>query len=172
MDALMIRRMMMSLATEGEDDMAQKWKLLGTVTVETEANSAYIEIPDGITEVIIVADQIGGDSVAQAISAFAWNVPYNGGAGFAIFSVGNTSTGTSNTRLVCRFRKIELDTGECYCDMISCGASLSSVSFSSSGSNVYSGNRIIKANGNLAGFRKDAAINVLPVGFSFYVLGG
>lgn len=173
MNALLRRRMMMAAVMEGEDEMTI-WRFLGEKTVEEgeESNSVYIEIPEDIEEVLVVATQTGGDTEAQNISVFAWKSLEKGYIDTAnTFSAVLTGTSTTNQRCICRLRKIQLETGEVYADLISSVRSGGASASSTNGASIYSGNRLGTVEGNLVGFRKDATSDVIPVGFSFYVLG-
>lgn len=82
-----------------------------------------------------------------------------------------SSTGTVNQRSVARLRKIILENGENYVDLMSEGVAAGAGSGASSAGTNYSGNMLAEAINNRVGVRKAATANALPAGFSFYILG-
>lgn len=165
-----MRRRLLEKLNELEEDDMSKWKYLGEVTVEEETNTAYLEMPDDITEVLLVATQLGGDSAAQSVVAFAWRDPSVSLLDVG-FSVGNTGTSTTNQRAVVRLRKIELEDGTSVTDCISIGTAAGASSLTSGGTTNFTGNKVVETNGNAVGLKKAATANVLPAGISFYVIG-
>ena len=157
--SLLRRRMMMR---QEEEDM-NKWRKLGEVTIETPVNEAEIDIPEDISELILVITQSGGDENSESITVFAWCNQTDG------CNAGNTYTQTTNRRAVARMRKITLESGEEYVDFMS--VSDAAGIGGSGGGNAYHGNRLVAVTNNKVGVRKAATAQKLPAGFSFYILG-
>lgn len=141
------------------------WELLGEVTLEQPVKRACISIPESITEVVLYIRQLGGDSANQVISAVLWD------DGWPSYQIGTTRTSTTHSRAVVRARKIKLQNGEEYVDLVSAATAAGAASATSTAGMDYSGNMLAQPVNNYIGVEKISAQEVLPVGFSFKVYG-